>query len=69
VSSLEDQDRDLLRHGGFQEETSASAAAYSPAVLVRPLESPIPERPWHLGDRDLLDLDDWKVRLLDSDGC
>ena len=69
TSSLADEERTLLQKSGFVEEVSRSAADYSPAVLSRPVASPIPPRPWSFGGRDILDIDSWNLRLLDSDGC
>lgn len=69
ASSLTEEDRTLLRANSFVEEDARNAAKYSPAVLSRPVASPIPPRPWLFGGRDILDIDSWNLRLLDSDGC
>ena len=69
ATSFTEKDRTRLREGGFVERTYRSAADGSPAVLTRPVASPIPPRPWSFGGQDILDIDNWNLRMLDSDGC
>lgn len=69
TSSLGDDEKALLRSKGFDEVTSASAGEYPPAVLCLPVTPPAPQRPWMFGGRDMLDIGNWNLRLLDSDGC
>lgn len=69
VSSLAEADRDVLRRLGFVEIPPSHPGEYAAGVLALPLSRTMQvERPL-LGRRDILDIDAWNVRLLDSDGC
>ena len=69
TSSLSAEDRATLAGCGFTQQAAKSAAEYTPAVLVRPVGSRIPPRPWLFAGHDVLDINSWNLSLLDSDGC
>lgn len=68
AGTLPEETRAVLGAAGFVEHKARSMAEYYPTILVRPVASTIPDRPWLFGGRDVLDLKSWDVRLLDSDG-
>lgn len=68
ASSLTRADIAALESGGFTPHASAGTTDYQPAVLVRPAASRIPPRPWLFSGVDPLELANWNVRFLDSDG-
>ena len=68
ASSLAPDDLVTLESCGFTTHASAGTTDYLPAVLVRPVNSPVPTRPWAFAGVNPLDLANWNLRLLDSDG-
>ncbi len=69
TSSLGEEDRAALSAFGFMSQIATSAAEYTPAILVRPVASRVPSRPWSIAGHDLLASSSWNLSLLDSDGC
>ena len=58
--------RRLLRAEGFADAEPSSVRTRSSALLVHRLETARPDQTWKLGRRNLLDVEDWDLRMLYS---
>jgi GNAT superfamily N-acetyltransferase len=67
-SAMASEDIETLRRFGFLERKIKSFTDSFSTVLVRPATPELPERPWLLGGRDVLDARNWDLRQLYSDG-
>jgi hypothetical protein len=66
TASLAHAEIDLLEEHGFVPVDLADAARGCPCVLVRPLGTAARSPEWLLGDREILDISNWDVRVLYS---
>jgi GNAT superfamily N-acetyltransferase len=69
-ATLLDEAQTVLRHHGFTPVHAAGPIARDlPTVLVRPADDGRLEADWVLADRRLLDVENWDLRMIYSDGC
>jgi hypothetical protein len=68
AAHLGEATQSLLTESGFRYFDTADSEVPYPTVLVRPIEEGIPDREWVLADRSLLELGNWDVRGIYSDG-
>ncbi len=64
--SLSDAEVQLLKNLGFTPVDPEQTTRGCPCVLVRSLRENLPETEWVLGDRWLLDMKNWDIRMLYS---
>jgi hypothetical protein len=65
-AGLSKRDADLLADQGLVPVDPEDRSRGCPGILVRPLADARPAAEWQLGNRDLLDIRDWDVRVLYS---
>jgi len=68
-ATLPDEAKTLLNNTGFEQRGGeGNLARYLPTVLVRPIRDEMLKDDWVLADRRLLDVDNWDLRMIYSDG-
>jgi hypothetical protein len=70
--SLSTAEKRLLGRQGFssiESKDDLSHGIYIPSVLVRPTNPEKLHGEWVIGGRDLRNIEDWKLRAIDSDGA
>jgi hypothetical protein len=68
-ATLPDEAKTLLQIADFKElEGTGNTTRYVPTVLVRPIRDEMLKGDWVLADRRLLDLANWDLRMIYSDG-
>lgn len=68
-ATLPDETKTLLQKSDFNcLENTGSITRFGPTVLVRPVHDEMLKRDWAFADRQLLDLDNWDLRMIYSDG-
>lgn len=66
TASLSNEELELLKGEGFAPVDRDDAARGVPAVMVRPLDGTLAASQWNLGERRILDANNWDVRVLCS---
>jgi hypothetical protein len=68
-ATLSDPQRAMLHDRNFiRADTGSDILRQRPTVLIRPVRKQANETDWQIGDRSLLDLANWDLRMIDSDG-
>jgi hypothetical protein len=68
TATLPDVVKMLLKKNGFNMSEVKSIAQYRPTVLVRRVQDDMLETDWTIDNRRLLDLSNWDLRMIYSDG-
>lgn len=67
-ATLPAAEKELISSIGFSPQAEVDQTIPYPTVLVKPTDLRKPEGEWYLGDRSVLDLKDWDIRGVYSEG-